>query len=149
MVSIRNKSGFSDRLNQVLDIAGIPKKGEARQKVVGDMFGVTNKGAWKWLNGESIPRFERLQEIVERFKKTGVTIEWLLSGDEKLSPITEVKDIIKNHYDDTNGKDLEIELITYFRKLTHKQQLKIFQMTKEIANENIEIVNKLQKMEPK
>ncbi len=71
------KSAFSARLNELLDEAGVPNKFEGRQVVVGKMFGVTQKGARKWLEGEGLPTLEKCIEIAERF---GVHTEWLLSG---------------------------------------------------------------------
>ncbi|WP_367154676.1 helix-turn-helix transcriptional regulator [Methylomonas sp. HYX-M1] len=81
-----DKEGFSERLNAVLDAAGIPKIGDGRQGVLAEMFGVSDKGARKWIQAESIPRHGIIKKIVEKFRETGVTYEWLMSGDPKLSP---------------------------------------------------------------
>ncbi len=81
-----DKQEFSDRLNAVLDAAGVVKIGEGRQGVLKNLFKVSDKGARKWIQGESIPRYEKLLKIVEKFKQTGVTAEWLLSGNPDLSP---------------------------------------------------------------
>jgi len=87
MVTDNNdKQGFSDRLNAVLDAAGVVKIGDGRQGVLKDLLKVSDKGARKWIQGESIPRYEKLLKIVEKYKKTGVTVEWLLSGNPELSP---------------------------------------------------------------
>lgn len=87
MVTINSdKQGFSDRLNAVLDAAGVVKIGEGRQGVLKNLFKVSDKGARKWIQGESIPKYERILQIVEKYKQTGVTVEWLLSGKPELSP---------------------------------------------------------------
>lgn len=70
-------TAFSQRLNIALDVAGVPPKGSGRQIVVAKMFGVSQKGARKWLEGEAIPNTKRLPEIA---RKLGVRGEWLLTG---------------------------------------------------------------------
>lgn len=106
MVTDNNdKQGFSDRLNAVLDAAGVVKIGEGRQGVLKKIFKVSDKGARKWIQGESIPRYERLLEIVDRYKQTGVTVEWLLSGDQKLSPF---RNKITENAIDYRSKNMEM-----------------------------------------
>lgn len=61
-----DKQGFSDRLNAVLDAAGVVKIGEGRQGILKNIFKVSDKGARKWIQGESIPRYEKILKIVER-----------------------------------------------------------------------------------
>lgn len=87
MVTNDEKQLFSKRLNLVLDKAGIPPKGKGRQGILAKMFGVSDKGARKWIEGESIPSTTKLPVIVKKFKDTGVTVEWLLSGDPEKLPI--------------------------------------------------------------
>ena len=77
MVTSNPKEEFSRRLNKALDLAGIPPKGRGRQVAVAKMFGVSQKGARKWLEGESIPDTKRLPEIARRLNVRG---EWLLTG---------------------------------------------------------------------
>lgn len=77
---------FSKRLNLILDAADVPIKGKGRQEYISKQFGISNKGAWKWLNGDAIPQMTRLILIVEKYKKTGVSVEWLLSGSKELLP---------------------------------------------------------------
>jgi hypothetical protein len=81
-----NRQAFSDRFNAILDRAGVDKKWKGRQEVVGRMFDVSGKAARKWLEGEGYPTFSKLILIVEKLKATGVTIEWLLTGNEAYSP---------------------------------------------------------------
>lgn len=86
-----NKQAFSNRLNAILDLDHIPEKGKGRQGSLAKIFDVSDKGARKWIEGESIPSLERLIDIVKEFKDTGVTIEWLLTGNPLFHP-----DIIKS-----------------------------------------------------
>jgi len=74
---IDKKAAFSDRLNELCDEDGIPPKGKNRQKLVGERFSVSQKGARKWLEGEGFPDMEKCLEIAEEFN---VTVEWLLTG---------------------------------------------------------------------
>lgn len=47
------------------------------------MFGVSQKGARKWLEAESIPDTKRIPQMAARL---GVSAEWLLTGREPLNP---------------------------------------------------------------
>ncbi len=71
------KQGFAERLNELLDEAGAPRKFEGRQVALAGMFGVSQKGARKWLEAEGLPKFETCIEIAKRF---GVHTEWLVTG---------------------------------------------------------------------
>lgn len=71
------KREFSARLNEALDDAGFPPKGEGRQYAAAKAFKVSQIAARKWLEGESIPHTKRLDGIAA---KLGTTVEWLLSG---------------------------------------------------------------------
>lgn len=71
------KEEFSRRLNEVLDRAGFPPKGKGRQVVLAKRYGVSQKGARKWLEAEAIPGTTRLAEIA---MDLGVTTEYLLTG---------------------------------------------------------------------
>lgn len=102
----KDKQGFSDRLNAVLDAAGVVKIGAGRQGVLKQQFKVSDKGARKWIQAESIPKYERLLEIVEKYKQTGVTIEWLLSGNPDLSPF---KGKISENETGYASKDMRIQ----------------------------------------
>ncbi len=82
----KDKQAFSARLNKILDLAGVPESGKGRQGALAKTFNVSDKGARKWIVGEAVPRYEMLKKITEKYKKTGVTVEWLLSGDPNLSP---------------------------------------------------------------
>lgn len=76
-MEINEKADFSQRLNKALDDIGVPQKGQNRQEIVGKRFGVTQKGARKWLEAESIPNIDRCIHIA---KDLGVSFEWLMTG---------------------------------------------------------------------
>lgn len=73
------KLAFAKRLNLACDRAGIPAKGSGRQVVLGELFGVSQNGARKWLEGEAIPNTKRLPAMA---RTLSVTAEWLLTGDD-------------------------------------------------------------------
>jgi len=90
MVTKDEKQAFSDRLNYILDKANFPKKGHGRQKALALICGVSQKAARKWLEAEAIPSVtQNLPVIVRHFQSTGVTIEWLLTGNPAYSPEAE------------------------------------------------------------
>jgi hypothetical protein len=82
-----DKQAFSNRLNAILDLAGFAPKGKGRQGDLGKIFKVTQKGARKWIEGESYPTLDKLIAITQHFRSTGVTIDWLLTGNEKYAPV--------------------------------------------------------------
>lgn len=70
-------SEFAKRLNKLCDLDRLPPKGGGRQLELAKIFGVSQKGARKWLEGEGLPKTSRINEIAAHF---GVNSEWLLSG---------------------------------------------------------------------
>lgn len=84
MVVADPKQEFSDRLNRALDRIGVPPKGKGRQVELAKMFSVSQKGARKWLEGESIPDTKRLPEMTARLNVNG---EWLLTGHGPMGPL--------------------------------------------------------------
>lgn len=64
-------------MNEVCDDKHVPPKGENRQSVVGKQFGVSQKGARKWLEGEGFPSIEKMIKIA---KWGDVAFEWLATG---------------------------------------------------------------------
>lgn len=74
----KEKAGFSKRLNLALDMTeDYPEPGKGRQVELGKDFDVTQTGAGKWLNKESIPDTHRCVSIA---KKLGLSFEWLMTG---------------------------------------------------------------------
>ena len=71
------KTKFADRLNHALDLNNIPPKGKGRQVIVAKMFGVSQKGASKWLEGTTYPDLQRIAVIAKRLN---VNVEWLAYG---------------------------------------------------------------------
>jgi len=98
---------FAKRLNDALDEIGVPPKGSNRQKIVGDLFGVTQKGARKWLEGESIPRMGTLRRICEKVDRN---VNYLLTGEgpAKISSTT-----VSPHYVNTALPDNSIIIKQY------------------------------------
>ncbi len=93
MVTVDEKAAFSERLNTALDMNKVPPKGKGRQfavqKIIASEGGtVSQKGARKWLENESIPAMDNLIKLA---KACGVSFEWLATGRnsptrESLSP---------------------------------------------------------------
>lgn len=72
------KSAFAQRLNELCaESDDIPKKYEGIQVALGKRFGVSQKAARKWLEGEGMPTFAKCIEIAKWGK---VHTEWLLTG---------------------------------------------------------------------
>lgn len=74
---IRIRREFSARLNEALDDAEVPPKDQGRQTATGRMFGTSQKGARKWLEGEGLPRPPMQKKIAV---KLNVRQEWLMFG---------------------------------------------------------------------
>jgi len=68
-------TAFSRRMHEICDDMKLPAYG--RQSEMAKLFNVSQKGARKWLEAESFPRWEHIIRITEW---AGVTIEWLMSG---------------------------------------------------------------------
>lgn len=74
---------FAKRLNEACDGAGVPAKGGGRQIALAKMAGVSQKGARKWLEGESIPTTGRIGALAAKLK---VSADWLLFGHGNKTP---------------------------------------------------------------
>lgn len=70
------KEEFAMRLQKSMDLKSYPLRGRAR--ILSKEFGISDKAASKWLNGEAIPETSKIP-ILAKF--LNVTSEWLLSGD--------------------------------------------------------------------
>jgi len=68
---------FAVRLNGLCDDMGIPPKGQSRQVTMGRIFGVSQKGARKWLEAESFPALSKCIMIT---KWAEVSFDWLMTG---------------------------------------------------------------------
>lgn len=74
------RQSFAKRLRQAALKAGMPDRGMGVQ--LASVAGTTPKAAGKWLNGESIPRQEKLALIAEH---CGVREEWLRFGKGQMT----------------------------------------------------------------
>ena len=81
------KLAFAERLNNILDRAGFTPMGKGRQKELAKLFGVSTRGAGKWLEGDAIPNIStKLPDIIDKFKDYGASMEWLLMGNPEFDP---------------------------------------------------------------
>ncbi|MBY0544401.1 MAG: hypothetical protein K2Q14_02510 [Gammaproteobacteria bacterium] len=71
------KEGFAERLNHALDLNSIPPKGKGRQVILAKMFGVSQRGAGKWLEAEVYPDIQKIAVIANGLN---VNVEWLAYG---------------------------------------------------------------------
>lgn len=71
---------FSDRLLIAVERAGVKRHGAGIW--LAKLTDVTVKAANKWLNGESVPRRDKIEKIS---LKTGVRSEWLLFGNGQIT----------------------------------------------------------------
>jgi len=69
------KEEFAKRINKAMDDKNYPLRGRAR--VLSREFGVSDKGAGKWLKGEAIPETSKIPLLADFL---GVSAEWLLNG---------------------------------------------------------------------
>ena len=70
------KEEFAKRINKAMDDKNYPLRGRAR--VLSREFGISDKGAGKWLKGEAIPETSKIPLLADFL---GVSAEWLLNGD--------------------------------------------------------------------
>lgn len=82
-------SSFSDRLNELLHKEGIGRHGAG--PMLAKLTGVTNRATNNWLNGEKMPRHDKIKKIAEHF---GVSPSWLEYGE---SVQTIVSDELPSH----------------------------------------------------
>lgn len=80
----RVRREFAARLNEALDDLKIPNKDKGRQTRAGKLFGVSQKGVRKWLEGEGLPKTNRIAKMATLL---GVRQEWLLFGLGPKRPI--------------------------------------------------------------
>lgn len=115
------KADFSRRLNLVLDESplGIPAKGQGRQTFVAKLFGVGQKAARKWLEGEGYPEMEKSIEIALRLN---VALEWLLTGrgDKRMVDQSDhqLAELLNQWFQ--MPEPLKTELMTYSKFLIEK-----------------------------
>lgn len=71
-----HRAAFAKRLNELLDEIGVPAKHRGRQVAVAKMFGVSQKGARKWLEGEALPEDHRIPGMAEQLNTTEEHLRW-------------------------------------------------------------------------
>lgn len=69
------KEDFAKRLHEAMDMENYPLRGRAR--ILSKEFGISDKGAGKWLNGDAIPETSKIPLLADFLN---VSSEWLLSG---------------------------------------------------------------------
>ena len=74
---------YATRFNLALDLHGVAQKNQGRSLIIGDMFGLTQRGAARWVNGEVLPPKARRKEIANQLK---VNFEWLEFGHGEPRP---------------------------------------------------------------
>ena len=80
------KEEFAKRINQAMEAKNYPVRGRAR--ILSKEFGISDKGAGKWLKGEAIPETAKIPLLADFL---GVSAEWLLNGYEQ--PLISKNDI--------------------------------------------------------
>lgn len=68
---------FSQRLNELLNHYGAPQKHSGRQVALKNLIGVSQESARKWLEGEALPRYDKMQRICATYP---CRVEWLRDG---------------------------------------------------------------------
>lgn len=68
---------FASRLNELLDARDFAPKGQGRQVQLAEMFGLTQKGVRKWVEGEGMPKTTQMMRIARDFR---CNFEWLALG---------------------------------------------------------------------
>lgn len=88
------KEEFAKRINKAMDDKNYPLRGRAR--VLSREFGISDKGAGKWLKGEAIPETSKIPLLADFL---GVSAEWLLNGDVLASsaPDDGFKNVLFDH----------------------------------------------------
>ncbi len=138
MPVIDEKEAFANRLNQALNDSGYPVKGENRQAIVGKIFGVTQKAARKWLEGEGMPTLERCIIIS---KQLDVNFEWLMTGRSENDP---EDDSINEERSPHHVANFQHKVIfELFDGLTKRQQVEAIKQLENIVKTNKQILKEL------
>lgn len=138
----KEREAFAARLNLALDRAGVPPKGKGRQDAVAERYGVSQKGARKWLEGEACPVMARLTQIARDLK---ISSEWLLTGRGAMIESTDVRqeDGIKEPSKGYAISPRGLMAAEIFDALTTRQQDEVFSFLTEKKRSNEEIMSEL------
>ena len=101
-------SSFAERLNIALDKEGFPPKHRGRIQLLAEMFGMSHRGASKWVSGETCPPAKKYAELAE---KLHVKEAWLKTGQ---NPMQE---------NDTRSRFVEDESNTVNVPVFHAEEL--------------------------
>ena len=71
------RQSFAKRFNEALDDMNVSRIGRGRVNEVKNLFHLSQRGASKWVGGESMPDAQKMPWIAEIL---GVNSEWLQSG---------------------------------------------------------------------
>lgn len=134
MTTSNEREKFAMRLNEALDDAGIPPKGNGRSSALVDMLGISHLEAQKWLDGEEFPKTSRLVKMATALQ---VRSNWLLSGQgEKFPPDVEAEQRVKSTVVDT-ANELSKEAFTLASKwmrLPYQQRVAIQKVVDELVS---------------
>ena len=119
VMEMDEKQSFSERMNLVADILGIPPKGKNRQKLLGKVFHVSQESARKWLSGEGYPKTEQSIEIV---KRANVSYEWFMTGRGAM--------FTESSFQDTAP---ESQVLKVMRRMDDGTKLKLITITETLA----------------
>lgn len=148
MVTQAQRDGFSRRLNETLDDAGFPAKGAGRQSELATRYGVSQKGARKWLEAEGIPTMTRLGQIASDFDRD---VTWLLTGKEakpthKESAISESQGRYKILIDLNSAHQKYAPDANFIKQLNRfSQLLKDGKITAPLLKSMLDMVNEMDK----
>jgi hypothetical protein len=115
------KQLFSERMNLVADILGIPPKGKNRQKLLGKVFHVSQESARKWLSGEGFPKTEQSIEIV---KRANVSYEWFMTGRGAMFTESSFQDSAP-----------EFHVLKVMRRMDDRTKIKLITITETLAGD--------------
>ena len=101
MVMNEKRKAFAARLNEALDDIQFPEKGYGRQQALADQMHVSQKGARKWLEGESLPEQFRIVDLAGWLR---VSFEWLATGQGRKSRLVEVEPSITDRFASEAGR---------------------------------------------
>ncbi|MCH7340315.1 helix-turn-helix domain-containing protein [Acinetobacter higginsii] len=97
------KEEFAKRLHKGMDMQNYPLRGRAR--VLSKEFGISDKAASKWLNGEAIPETSKIPLLASFLN---ISSQWLLSGDTgEENSLNKVEKNTRNEIYSIFIKDLE------------------------------------------
>jgi len=134
MSTSSEREKFAMRLNEALDDAGIPPKGDGRSSALVDMLGINHQEAQKWLDGEEFPKTSRLVKMATMLQ---VRSNWLLSGQgEKYPPDVEVEQRVKTTVVET-ADELSKEafaLASRWMRLPYQQRIAMQKVIDELLN---------------